>query len=104
MYDLDEAVPRSTIGYDVSGRSRAPRRCRGLFLCPDDDVPAPQSWPLLTTPEDHAQALHPGGLGRVSIARRHAERGWRETSVPVAELGYAVRQLAGEPDVYLTQN
>lgn len=67
-------------------------------------MPASQPWPLLTTPEDHAAALHPAGLGRVSIGRRLGDGRWSENSVPVAELAYAVRQLAGLPDVYLTQN
>jgi hypothetical protein len=66
-------------------------------------VPALQPRPCLATPVDHALALHPAGLGRVSIARQ-LHGGWRETSLPVADLGYAVQQLAGEPDVYLTQN
>ena len=68
-------------------------------------MPAGQASPLLATPEDHALALHPAGLGRVTIARRQLGDGaWRETSLPVADLAYAVRQLAGMPDVYLTQN
>jgi hypothetical protein len=62
--------------------------------------PRPQ---CLATPVDHARALHPAGRGRVTLARRFDGR-WRETSLPIADLGYAVRQLAGEPDVYLTQN
>ena len=66
-------------------------------------VPALQPRLCLTTPVDHALALHPAGKGRVSIARR-LRCGWREQSVPVADLAYAARQLAGETDVYLTQN
>ncbi len=62
------------------------------------------SRPRLITPADHAQALHHTGLGRVTIARRLEGGAWRERSVPVQDLAYVVRQLAGEPDVYLTQN
>lgn len=43
----------------------------------------------------------------MTIARRAKRLGggtWRETSVPVQDLSYAVRQLAGKLDVYLTQN
>jgi hypothetical protein len=58
----------------------------------------------LRTPDDHAMALHPAGLGRVTIARRLASGAWREASVPVSNLPYAVRQFQGEHDVYLTQN
>ncbi len=63
-----------------------------------------QPRPRLHTAADHALALHPAGLGRVSIARRLPSGSWRETSVPISDLGYAVRQLEGAPDVYLTQN
>ena len=66
-------------------------------------MPTLQPRPCLATPVDHALALHPAGAGRVSIARR-LHGGWREQSVPVADLAYAARQLAGETDVYLTQN
>jgi hypothetical protein len=59
----------------------------------------------LHTPGDHAVALHPAGLGWVTIARRFGAGGaWREASVPVSDLPYVVRQLQGEHDVYLTQN
>jgi len=58
----------------------------------------------LHTPVDHALALHPAGLGRVTLARRLDRGGWRETRVPVADLAHAVRDLRGEGDVYLTQN
>ena len=57
----------------------------------------------LIGPVDHALALHPGGLGRVTIARR-SDGSWREKSVPVDDLAYVVRHLRGEQDVYLTQN
>jgi hypothetical protein len=58
----------------------------------------------LATPADHALALHPAGRGRVTLARRLDHGPWREVSVPVGDLGYAARQLAGERDVYLSQN
>ncbi len=56
-------------------------------------VPALQPRPCLATPVDHALALQSAGLGRVNIARRLHDGRWRETSVPVADLGYAVRQI-----------
>jgi hypothetical protein len=76
------------------------------FFAPGREPPvlASRPAPRLITPADHALALHPAGLGRVSIARRLQGGGWRETSLPVGDLAYAVRHLAGEPDVYLTQN
>ena len=55
------------------------------------------------SPGDHASILHPAGRGRVTIARK-ADGRWRETSVPVSDITYAVRHLQGEQDVYLTQN
>jgi hypothetical protein len=79
------------------------------FFAPGCEPPvlASRPAPRLITPADHALALHPAGLGRVNIAHRlqgGQGGGWRETSVPVADLAYAVRHLAGEPDAYLTQN
>lgn len=56
------------------------------------------------SPEAHVLGLHPPGApGRVTIARRIDGR-WREQSVPVCDLAYAVRALAGAPDTYITQN
>ena len=40
----------------------------------------------------------------MTIARLARGGAWHEFSVPVQDLGYTVRQLAGEQDVYLTQN
>jgi hypothetical protein len=76
------------------------------FFAPGCEPPvlASRPAPRLITPADHARALHPAGRGRVTLARRLQGGGWRETSVPVADLAYAVRHLAGEPDAYLTQN
>ena len=67
-------------------------------------MPLSQAAPRLSNTVDHALALHAGGRGRVSIARRQGGGSWHETSVPIADLGYVVRQLEGEPDIYLTQN
>jgi hypothetical protein len=67
-------------------------------------MPTSQVASRLGNAADHALTLHAGGRGRVSIARRLHGQGWRERSVPIADLGYVVRQLEGEPDVYLTQN
>src|SRR4051812_30340298 len=67
-------------------------------------VLAIQSRPRLDTPAEHALALHPAGLGRVTVAQRSAGAGWRENSIAVADLPYVARQLAGEADVYLAQN
>lgn len=58
------------------------------------------------TPEDHATLLHPyadGCHGLVTIARR-TEGHWRETRLKIPELPWAVRELAGAPEVYLSQN
>jgi hypothetical protein len=48
--------------------------------------------------------LHDGGRGRVTIARILPGGRWHQWSVPAAELAYAVRDLAGRYDVFLTQN
>jgi hypothetical protein len=60
--------------------------------------------PRLVRPRDHALALHPTGSGRVTIARRLSDGRWREESVAVADIGYAVRHFEGVADVYLGQN
>jgi hypothetical protein len=57
----------------------------------------------IQSPEDHAAVLHRGGAGRVTIARKQGAA-WRETSVPVTDVAYTVRQLDGLDDVYITQN
>ncbi|WP_159718581.1 hypothetical protein [Geminicoccus flavidas] len=57
----------------------------------------------LRSPEDHAAALHAGGRGHVTIARKHGGA-WHESAIPVPELPYAVRQLRGVEDIYITQN
>ena len=54
-------------------------------------------------PEDHAAALHAGGSGRVTIARKSGSS-WHEDAVPISDLCYAVRHLSGLDDVYIAQN
>ena len=54
-------------------------------------------------PEDHATVLHGQGRGTVTIARRINGR-WTERNVHLDDVGYVTRQLAGETDVYLSQN
>ena len=54
------------------------------------------------TPEAHATILHPTGQGKVTVARK--EKNWSEMYVPISELPYVVQQLAGYPDVYISQN
>lgn len=54
-------------------------------------------------PEDHALALHAGGRGRVTLARKDGPS-WREQSFSATDLGHAVRHLAAGTDLYLTQN
>ena len=57
-------------------------------------------------PEEHAALLHPyadGVHGLVTVARRDQGR-WLETRLKVPELPWAVRELAGAPEVYLSQN
>ena len=61
---------------------------------------------LLVTPEDHAAVLHPfveGNMGLVTVAH-HDGRRWVEQHVPIPELPYAVRFLAGAPASYLSQH
>jgi hypothetical protein len=73
-------------------------------LVEDPDHPG---WPLfrsVASPADHALALHEGGRGRVTIAQALPGRRWREQSIPVADLGYALRHMVGTRDAYITQN
>lgn len=59
---------------------------------------------LLDGPEAHARVLHPADApGRVTLAIRNGGR-WLEFSCPVSDLAYTVRSLAGQTDVYLSQN
>jgi AraC-like DNA-binding protein len=61
----------------------------------------------ITTPTAHAAALHPTGRpGRVAVARRvgAGRNGWREEAYPVRELPEALPALAGQSDVYISQN
>jgi hypothetical protein len=58
----------------------------------------------ISTPVDHARALHDGGRGYVALAQIMPGGGWRQWSIPVADLAYAVRDLGGRADVYLSQN
>ena len=46
----------------------------------------------IETPEDHAALLHP------------YTDGWHETRLRIPNLPWAVRELAGAPEVYLSQN
>ena len=79
----------------------------GLFAYQDKSRRARQ--PISVAPE-HSGRSCPGPAstraGAWPYEHRPAPPGgqWRETSVPIADLGYVVRQLEGEPDVYLTQN
>ncbi|MDQ7850404.1 MAG: hypothetical protein RB148_09045, partial [Armatimonadota bacterium] len=57
----------------------------------------------LETPEDHARALHPEGLGKVTLAVRQGGR-WLQSYHAIADLPYIVRVMAGRADVYLSQN
>ena len=59
--------------------------------------------PRILTPEDHGLALHAGGRGQITIAVRQ-DGSWKEYPVPVADLPYTVRQLAGVQDAYISQN
>lgn len=65
-----------------------------------------RKWERVETPEDHAALLHPyaqGCHGLVTVAQRDHGR-WRETRLKIPELPWAVRELAGVADVYLSQN
>lgn len=57
-------------------------------------------------PEEHAALLHPwadGCHGLVTVAQR-TDGHWRETRLKIPDLPWAVRELAGAPEVYLSQN
>lgn len=65
-----------------------------------------RKYELIQKPEEHASLLHPyaeGVHGLVTVARRDAGR-WLETRIKVSELPWAVRELAGIPETYLSQN
>ena len=57
----------------------------------------------ILTPEEHATALHGQGRGTVAIAQR-INNHWTEQNVSIEDLGYVARQLAGQTDVYISQN
>jgi hypothetical protein len=57
----------------------------------------------ILSPEEHAITLHGEGRGTVAVAQRLNGR-WTEHTVPLSDLGYVTRQLAGKTDVYLSQN
>lgn len=60
----------------------------------------------LTTPLDHARLLHPweaGNSGFVTVARR-IKGHWREQHVRIKDLPLVVRELAGVPESYISQN
>lgn len=60
----------------------------------------------IETPEEHAAILHPaekGHQGLVTVARREDGR-WRETRLNLGDLPWAVRELAGAPEIYISQN
>lgn len=64
-------------------------------------VSSPALW---ATPEEHVTGLHPpGSQGRVTLAVKQGER-WLETSHQVNDLEYAVRQMRGVENVYLSMN
>lgn len=57
----------------------------------------------IMTAEEHAAALHGRGRGTVAIAQRINNR-WNEHTVSLEDLRYVAGQLAGQSDVYLSQN
>lgn len=57
----------------------------------------------LETPEQHAQTLHPSGIGKITIARRVGGR-WTEDRFSVEDLPQVARLLHGAEDVYISQN
>jgi hypothetical protein len=57
----------------------------------------------ITTPNQHAAAVHRALPGSVALARKDAKSGaWRETAVPVADLPDVLPAVAGESNVYLS--
>lgn len=70
------------------------------------DGAAWRKYELIQKPEEHVAILHPyadGVHGLVTVARRDQGR-WLETRLKVPELPWAVRELAGAPEIYLSQN
>ncbi|NUB25780.1 hypothetical protein GAY30_12885 [Azospirillum brasilense] len=57
----------------------------------------------IDSPAAHGIALHAGGRGRVTIATRKVGT-WQERSIPIADLGGAVQEFAGRPEVFISQN
>lgn len=76
-----------------------------MALIVPNAIPARKPGTLIT-PEDHAAILHPwvdGNMGLITIAQRETQR-WHEQRVPIKELAFAVRALAGAPASYLSQH
>jgi hypothetical protein len=59
--------------------------------------------PNVLTPADHGLILHDGGHGFVTIAQR-VRGSWCERGIPIADLGYFLRQLDPALDSYISQN
>ncbi len=57
----------------------------------------------IATPDQHATALHPRGIGMVTIARKEQGR-WKQGHYRIDQLPEVVRMLGGEPDVFISQN
>ena len=57
----------------------------------------------ILTPTDHGEILHGAGQGVATVAIRHGSR-WVERRLPLADLGYTLRQLADQADIFLSQN
>lgn len=58
----------------------------------------------IETPDQHAKALHPGGIGKVTIARKEPYKRWVQNSYSLNHLPEIVRLLKGQPDVFISQN
>lgn len=58
----------------------------------------------IDTPDQHAKALHPLGIGKVTIARKDKEKRWLQGSYSVEHLPKIARMLEGESDVFISQN
>ncbi|NER82587.1 MAG: hypothetical protein F6K42_24110, partial [Leptolyngbya sp. SIO1D8] len=58
----------------------------------------------IDTPDQHARALHPQGIGKVTIARRDDQKRWLQNSYHLDHLPNIARMMQGLPDVFISQN
>lgn len=57
----------------------------------------------IDSPENHAKALHPGGAGKVTVARKESSR-WIQSNYDLKSVPEVVRLLSNQPDIFISQN